>query len=64
MLTIIAPGGLEGHFRDARFSEPAKALTLPPAVGEPDTVVLKELATDLASYGTEVVGPPGPPQRE
>ena len=31
---------------------------------EPDMAVLEEMAKDLASYGTEVVGPPGgpPPQ--
>jgi quercetin dioxygenase-like cupin family protein len=63
MLAIVAPGGLEGHFRDARFSEPAKTLTLPPAVGEPDTAVLEEMSKDLAGYGTEVVGPPGPPRQ-
>lgn len=63
MLAIVAPGGLEAHFRDARFSEPAKALTLPPPAGEPDMAVLEEMAKDLASYGTEVVGPLGPPQQ-
>jgi quercetin dioxygenase-like cupin family protein len=63
MLAIVAPGGLEKHFRDARFSEPAKALTLPPAKGEPDMAVLEQMSKDLAGYGTEVVGPPGPPQQ-
>jgi quercetin dioxygenase-like cupin family protein len=63
MLAIVAPGGLEKHFRDARFSEPAKTLTLPPAIGEPDTALLEQMSKDLAGYGTEVVGPPGPPQQ-
>jgi quercetin dioxygenase-like cupin family protein len=59
-LAIVVPGGLEGHFRDPRFSEPARPLTLNPTV-PPDKSVLEELAEDLASYYTEIVGPPGPP---
>ena len=62
MLSLIAPGGLEAHFLDSRFSEPARDLTLP-APGELDQDLLEEMARDLADYGTEVVGPPGPPQR-
>jgi quercetin dioxygenase-like cupin family protein len=61
MLSIIAPGGLERHFLDPRFSEPAKGMTLSPPSGEPDMDFLEEMTKDLASYGTEVVGPPGPP---
>jgi quercetin dioxygenase-like cupin family protein len=63
MLVVVAPGGLEGHFRDPRFSEPADAPTLPPSAGAPDAAVLEEMAEDLAGYDTEVVGPPGPPER-
>ena len=64
MLAIIAPGGIEQHFRDPRFAEPAEAPTLPPSpAGPPDMAVLEEMARDLASYDTEVVGPPGPPER-
>ena len=63
MLSIIAPGGLEAHFQDTRFSEPARDLTLPTPAGEPERAVLEKMADDLASYGTEVVGPPGPPQK-
>lgn len=64
MLALVAPGGLERHFRDPRFAEPAEAPTLPPAAtGPPDAAVLEEMAEDLAGYGTEVVGPPGPPER-
>ena len=62
MLSFIAPGGLEAHFQDARFSEPARDLTLP-APGEPDPALLEEMGRDLAGYGTEVVGPPGPPRK-
>ena len=62
MLSIIAPGGLERHFLDPRFSEPAKAMTLSASSVEPEMVFLEEMAKDLASYGTEVVGPPGSPQ--
>ena len=64
MLSIVAPGGLEAHFQDARFSEPARDLTLPTPSGEPDDAVLEEMGKDLAGYGTEVVGPPGPPRKE
>ena len=65
MLGIVAPGGLEGHFRDPRFAEPAGSPTLPPApVEPPDAAILEEMAEDLAGgYDTEVVGPPGPPER-
>jgi hypothetical protein len=53
---------LEQHFRDPRFGEPARATTLPPATARPpDAATLEEMAKDLARYGTEVVGPPGPP---
>ncbi len=58
MLSIVAPGGLEKHFRDPRFSEPAKDTTLPTPGGAPDLEVLEAMAEDLASYGTEVVDPP------
>ena len=61
MLSIVAPGGLERHFRDPRFGDPAKSLTLPPPAADPDPDVLEAMAKDLARYGTEVVGPPGPP---
>jgi quercetin dioxygenase-like cupin family protein len=62
MLAIVAPGGIEGHFRDPRFSEPAHEPALPPrSAGLPDAAILEEISEDLASYGTEVTGPPGPP---
>jgi quercetin dioxygenase-like cupin family protein len=58
-LILLAPGGAEEHFRDPRFSEPARALTLPPPPeGPPDVAAL---VSDMARYGVEVVGPPGPP---
>jgi quercetin dioxygenase-like cupin family protein len=63
MLSIIAPGGLERHFLDPRFSEPAKGMTLPASAEAPDPELLEAMSKDLASYGTEVVGPPGPPRR-
>lgn len=62
MLALVAPGGLEQHFQDSRFGEPARAPTLPPSTARlPAAAVLEEMARDLARYGTEVVGPPGPP---
>ncbi len=64
MLAILAPGGIEQHCRDPRFAEPAGAPTLPPPPAEPpDAAFLEEMAEDLAGYDTEVVGPPGPPER-
>lgn len=63
MLALVAPGGLEAHFQDARFSEAARALSLPPSAGEPDMDLLEEITRDLAGYGTEVVGPPGAPRQ-
>ncbi len=44
------------------FLRTGKALTLPPKE-EPDMALLEEMARSLASYGTEAVGPPGPPQK-
>jgi len=59
MLIVLAPGGPEQHFRDPRFSEPARTLTLPPPPeGAPDVAAL---VADMERYGVEVVGPPGPP---
>ncbi len=61
MLVTVTPGGLEEHFRDPRFSEPARALTLPPPpAGPPD---LAAFAEDLARYGVQILGPPGPPKQ-
>ena len=60
-LNTITPGGIEEHFRDPRFCEPVQALTLPPPpAGPPDMAALVE---DSASYGVEIVGPPGPPEQ-
>lgn len=61
-LVLVAPGGIEAHFVDPRFSEPVEAVTLPPPSSPPDEAFLEAMNRDLASYGTEVVGPPGPPQ--
>lgn len=61
MLAIVAPGGLEEHFQDRRFSEPAQALTLPPTADPAD---MPALVAEIARHGVEIVGPPGPPERE
>jgi quercetin dioxygenase-like cupin family protein len=62
VLALVAPGGLEQHFLDPRFGEPARSPTLPPSTARPpEAAILEEMAEDLARYGTEVVGPPGPP---
>ena len=57
-LVTLTPGGAEEHFRDPRFSEPARTPTLPPPEGPPDVAAL---VADMKRYGVEVVGPPGPP---
>lgn len=59
MLTLFVPAGIEAHFRDPRFGEPARELTLPPPA-PPDVAAFAE---DLARYGVEIVGPPGSPER-
>ena len=61
-LVMVAPGGMEAHFVDPRFSKPAESLTPPPSSEAPDMALLEAMTQDLASYGTEVVGPPGPPR--
>lgn len=61
MLALLAPGGIEEHFRSPAFSEPAAAAALPPSPGGPADVAA--FATDLAGYGVEIVGPPGPPEQ-
>ena len=64
MLAIVAPGGIEQHFRDPRFAEPAGAPTLPPPpVEPPDSAFPKAMVADLAGYDTEVVSPPGSSER-
>jgi quercetin dioxygenase-like cupin family protein len=60
-LLTETPGGIEKHFRDPRFSEPVRTPTLPPPAEEPPNVAA--LVEDMARYGVEVVGPPGPPVR-
>ena len=56
---------LARHFRDPRFAEPAEAPTLPPPpIEPPDATILEDMARDLAGYGTEVVGPPDPPEQQ
>src|SRR5215217_7312678 len=47
MLSIIAPGGLERHFRDARFSKPPTGMTLTPPAEALDPDVLVAMAKDL-----------------
>lgn len=54
MLNLCSPAGFEGFLKD--LSEPAQALTLPPAPdGPPD---IEKLLTAAAKYGVEIVGPP------
>ncbi len=59
-LVMVAPGGIEAHFVDHRFSKPAESLTPRPSSEAPDMAFLEAMTKDLESYGTEVVGPPGP----
>jgi quercetin dioxygenase-like cupin family protein len=57
-LVLTQPTGLEKFLRD--LSEPATALTLPPA-GGPDPSPAR-LAAVAAEYGIEILGPPGLPE--
>jgi quercetin dioxygenase-like cupin family protein len=57
-LVLTQPTGLENFLRD--LSEPATALTLPPA-GAP-TPGPARLAAVAAEYGIEILGPPGLPE--
>lgn len=57
-LLVTEPGGFDAFFRAA--SEPAARLEIPPAPTEPpDIAGLTALA---ASYGIEILGPPGIPR--
>ena len=59
-LVTLTPGGADEHFRDPRFSDPARTLTLPPPPeGPPDVAAL---VAAMEQHGIEVVGPPGPPE--
>ena len=56
-LLVTEPGGFENFLR--ALSEPAQALTLPPAtVKQPDPELMMATA---AEYGIEILGPPGIP---
>jgi Cupin domain len=56
-LLVTEPAGLEGSVRE--LSEPAVALTLPPAVMQPPSRELMMAAA--ARYGLQILGPPGTP---
>ncbi len=54
MLNLCVPAGFEGMFKE--LSEPARALTLPPAPeGPPD---IGRIVSAAAKYGVEILGPP------
>jgi quercetin dioxygenase-like cupin family protein len=57
-LVLIQPTGLENFLRG--LSEPATALTLPPAGGPAPSPA--RLAAVAAEYGIEILGPPGLPE--
>ena len=56
-LLVTEPAGFEGFMR--AVSEPATALTLPPASLQPPAPEL--LGATAAGYGIEILGPPGIP---
>jgi quercetin dioxygenase-like cupin family protein len=56
-LLVTEPAGLESFIR--ALSEPAQALTLPPASALPPTPEL--MMATAAEYGIEILGPPGIP---
>ncbi|MDQ2881138.1 MAG: quercetin 2,3-dioxygenase [Actinomycetota bacterium] len=57
-LVLTQPTGFESFLRDG--SEPAIALSLPPAGGPPPDPA--RLAAMAAEYGIEILGPPGLPE--
>ena len=56
-LLVAEPAGFEAFMR--AVGEPARALTLPPPPDEPPDPA--KLAAAAASYGIEILGPPGIP---
>jgi quercetin dioxygenase-like cupin family protein len=56
-LLVTEPAGLESFIR--ALSEPALALTLPPASSQPPAPEL--MMATAAEYGIEILGPPGIP---
>jgi mannose-6-phosphate isomerase-like protein (cupin superfamily) len=54
MLNLCSPAGFEGFLKE--LSEPAQALTLPPAPDGPPDV--ERLLSAAVKYGVEIVGPP------
>lgn len=54
MLNLCSPAGFEGFLKD--LSEPAQALTLPPAPDGPPNI--EKLLNAAAKYGVEILGPP------
>jgi quercetin dioxygenase-like cupin family protein len=56
-LLVVEPAGFENFLRE--LSEPAQALTLPPATSQaPD---MERLLAKAAEYGVDIIGPPGIP---
>ena len=56
-LLVTEPAGFERFVRE--LSEPAQALTLPPATIQPPAP--ERMMALAAEYGIEIVGPPGIP---
>ena len=56
-LLVTEPAGFERFVRE--LSEPAQALTLPPAAIQPPAP--ERMIALAAEYGIEIVGPPGIP---
>jgi hypothetical protein len=56
-LLVAEPAGFDAFFRAA--SEPAARLEIPPAPTEPPDI--EGLTTLAATYGIEILGPPGIP---
>ena len=57
-LLVVEPGGFEDFTR--ALSSPAERLEIPPADSEPPD--LDALVAVAASYGIEIIGPPGIPE--
>jgi quercetin dioxygenase-like cupin family protein len=57
-LLVVEPAGFEGFVR--ALGEPAQHLEIPPPVSEPPD--LERMAALAASFGMELLGPPGIPE--
>jgi quercetin dioxygenase-like cupin family protein len=59
-LLVAEPGGFEGFIRT--LGEPAARLEIPPPSEPPSPEAMEAIVQVAASYGIEIIGPPGIPE--